>query len=88
MEFFPYTIQPHVYHDLGETVQGIFTKLKPLMHLRHPHKPVELYDLDLKVKVTGSVFLFLCKSRDSEKTVEWIITKLVQVMDLGPGLVW
>ena len=84
MKFFPYIIQPNVYQDFGETVQGIFTKLIPLMHLRHPHKPVELYDLDLKVKVTGSVFLFLCTSQYAEKTAEWINTKRGQPKDLCP----
>ena len=32
------------------------------------------------------VFRFFCKSHDSEKTVEWFITKLGLVMDLGPSL--
>ena len=35
--------------------------------------------------MSKSVFLFLCKIREFEKTVEWIITKLGQVMDLGQG---
>ena len=37
--------------------------------------------------MSKSVFLFLCKIREFEKTVEWIITKLGQVMDLGQGQV-
>ena len=48
----------------GGTFQGIFTKLKPLMHPRDPHKPLQLYDLDFKVKVIGSsqspTFIALC----------------------------